>query len=177
VPGERSMKSLVILLYLASFLACRSMDRPIYQPDSLIVQSGSYAGAIATGVSYNIANYYRPEFLIGYTPLFITKYDILSFTMKNTLYTSIKDYTLYAGYQFLYLPFDSDVFVIQPSRYPDDYYPPTAIRTAPYLGLEYDNFYLEFAGLDLYLETYMRSNFNMKLHEVGTYGIGYRFAY
>jgi hypothetical protein len=167
---------LISIIVSVSLLGCTPLSK-IYEPDSLVVQSGSYVGATAVGVSYNIDTYYHPEFIVGYTPSLIAKYDILSLSMKNTFYTLVQEVKPYIGHQFMHLPFDSDVFILTPSRYPKDYYPSTAIRSAPYIGVEYNSFYLEFSSLDLYLETYVRSDYNMKLHEIGTYGIGYRFKY
>lgn len=150
-----------------------------YEPHSLSIQTGSYAGTYNLGLGYQPSIYYSNDFSIG-----ISNFDLVQLNTKHvltSLYQRINSvpFRFYGGGQAMYLVGDKDVFVLSPSKYPADYYPPTAIRTALILGSEtkYErfNFFFEVAVLDFELETYYRSEGNLHIQEIGTYGLGFKY--
>jgi hypothetical protein len=147
-------------------------------PDYAVTQVGGYVGAHTLGLGYDINKYYQAGAIIGYVPSFLAKEDLWSLTWKNSIgfykHTGI---TPYVGTSLIY-SFDSDTFVELPDQYPRGYYAATALRAAPYVGAQYkyerNVFYAEYTSLDHYLESYVRSDGELKFHEVITYAIGYR---
>jgi hypothetical protein len=161
------------------FLLTSSLYAKGYEPRHVSTQTGSYAGTFNLGIGYQPSIYYANDHSIG-----VTNFDLIQLNTKHvitSLYQRVNSipFRFYGGGQLMYLMGDDDVFTILPSKYPSNYYPPTAFRTALILGLEskYErfNFFFEYAALDFELETYYRSKGNLYTKEIGTYGFGFKY--
>lgn len=151
----------------------------------LVQQTGSYSGFFTGGIGYETP-YYTPEVLVGYVPSVVGGEDIYSITSKNSFHYNMcmavplaRCIRPYAGLSFVFSLFDSDTWIKQPDQYPDGYYPPNGVRTAPFVGLELitsgkHSLYIEAAALDLYLETWVRSDGAMDIRDASTYGFGWK---
>jgi hypothetical protein len=170
------MKILLSLLLIFASSAYAQTNR---QSHYAVTQVGGYVGLLTSGVGYDINHAYQTEAILGYTPWIVGGKDLFSLAWKNSLkFQKFNGFTPYIGINLLY-SFDNNTFVEQPSKYPANYYPPTGLRLAPYIGLQYKEdkhaVYFELTSLDHYLETYVRSDNQLQLHEITTYGFGYRF--
>lgn len=147
-------------------------------PDYIVTQTGGYVGFTTLGVGYDINKHYQTDIVLGYVPALVGGENLWSLTWKNSM--KLKTHygiTPYVGASLLY-SFDRSTFVKLPDRYPRKYYPPTGLRVAPYMGLQYKNkkhaLFFELTSLDHYLEAYIRSDGALHLKEVVTYGVGYK---
>ena len=166
------MKKLLLIAALFSTSAVYA------QRWSLVSHSGSYSGFLALGADYKITRSISTTALLGYTPEFIAGEDLYSAALRTSIYSDevAKGARYYAGFNVLVSLFDNDTYILLPSKYPYRYYPATGIRSALYSGIEIReknySIYFEVSSLDLYTETYVRSNFNMDIRDVVTYGFG-----
>lgn len=164
-----------LLLFLISFPIYA--EEEWYVPDYTVGQSAGYVGLLAGGVGYQVNDRHSVDLLLGYTPQIVAgEESVWSLAIKNSLRIA---YPIYVGLNILYAfdeEDDSGTFVELPSKYPRRYYASTAIRTALYLGMDvvYEGhlFYFEVTSLDLYMETYLRSDLELDLKEVSTWSIG-----
>lgn len=150
---------------------------------SFTMQTGAYNGVIGLGIGKHFESY-KTEILLGHVPQFMDVRDLWNLSWKNHVSSRprIIDYSsisFYGGINTIAALGNKKTYIFLPDQYPDGYYPPTGLRVAPYAGFETrrGNFstFFEVTSLDLYLETYVRSNFNMDISEVVTYGFGVRY--
>jgi hypothetical protein len=150
----------------------------------LLAQTGSYSGALTLGLGYQ-KSYFTGEVMAGYVPEKLGGEDLYSASFKSIFHPNscapiiVRCTRVYGGVNVVLSLFDSDTFILQPSQYPAGYYPPNGVRAAIFAGLEFFtsgnySFYAEISSLDLYLETWVRSDYKMSIESVTTYGIGYK---
>lgn len=151
---------------------------------TLVMQTGGYVGLGAIGLGLEYGGVLRTEVMGGLTPSNIEGVDdIRQVALKSSVGYRFgllgMDVGPYFGFSVIYHRGD-DTFVKTPSKYPSKkYYPPTAVRTAPVIGVEAAAFglgvFAEATALDTYLETYVRGKGGMKWTEFSTYALGVRF--
>lgn len=152
---------------------------------TLVTQTGGYVGRGAIGLGLEYGGVLRTEVMGGLTPSNIEGVDdIRQVALKSSVGYRFGllglDVGPYFGFSVIYHHGDDDTFVKSPSKYPSKkYYPPTAVRAAPVLGMEAAAFgigvFAEATALDTYLETYVRGKGGMKWTEFSTYALGVRF--
>jgi hypothetical protein len=160
-------------------------DAPSSFAVTLVSQTGGYVGLGAIGLGLEYGGVIRTEIMGGLTPSNIDGVDdIRQVAIKTSIGNRFGllglDVGPYLGFSVIYLPGDKDTFVKNPSKYPSkSYYPPTAVRAAPIIGIEAAAFglgvFAEATALDTYLETYVRGNGGMRWTEFSTYALGVRF--
>jgi len=149
-----------------------------------LAQTGSYSGALTLGLGYQ-KTYFTNEVMVGYVPKRLGGEDLYSASFKSIVHPNSctpiigKCVRVYGGISGILSLFDSDTFLVQPEQYPAGYYPPNGIRAAAIVGLEFlmtntHSLYVEISSLDLYLETWVRSDYQMSIESVSTYGVGYK---
>lgn len=110
-------------------------------PNSAITQHAAYAGYLAAGFGYEWRDTWALDLLYGYTPEEIAGEAVHSWTLKSLAYLGslgsrdVLRVRPYAGLSVNYSP-DSELFLQNPSQYPDGYYPASAIRPALVGGVE-----------------------------------------
>ena len=140
-------------------------------PDYLVFQSRAYVGWAALGVGYSFWDKKLDVGLMyGYVPKSLGGHKIHSLTLKNSISAptlSWRDLSLRTasfGISSIYSP-DQALFFFSPSQYPiRNYYPPTAVRHAFWLGTDIRwrgnpknpgiGLFVEFAVLDADLISY-----------------------
>lgn len=145
--------------------------------------TGSYLGFAAVGLGLATQDKsYTTHAVLGYVPALIGGEDLWSLTLRGEASLATwKDekIRLYGGGGFI-ASFDADTFVVLPAKYPAGYYPSTGLFFTPYIGTEWmvgrnSSMYFEVASLDFYLELFMRNPDYLKIQDIATYGVGYRY--
>ncbi len=113
-----------------------------YWPDYLKQHLGSYQGLFAIGFGYSFFSYiWELDMLYNYTPKYAGGRDIHSISLRNSInpysftISNVEIRPIYLGTFFIF-GLDKDLDYTLPSRYPSNYYPPTAIRLGLHLGFE-----------------------------------------
>lgn len=154
----------------------------------LVVQSAGYLGFIAAGMGRDYQGH-TISALLGYVPEGIGGVEIWQLSLKYEWhpFTDIPIYNqnqsirldpFYIGMSLIY-GMHTDLFIDEPSQYPDGYYPPTALRSTLNMGVallygKQYTLFLEYAALDTGLVAYVRhSDFFVDNYEyLGLEGIG-----
>lgn len=126
------------------------------------------------------SKYFDNSIAIGHTP--DPSGDILSVAGSSAVKTDVpifnRKLSPYLGISLVGILNDRDTYIILPKKYPEGYYPPTGIRSSLFTGMQYGNddvaIFFEVSTLDLYLETYIRSDYNLEIQEISTYGLGWK---
>lgn len=171
-----------VVLYFTLFINGTMYDNGIkYEPEPtqyyLTASSGAYRGWMSFGLGMQAIPVWATEVTLGYTS---EDYGgtILQTSWKNMFGYRFNKLRPYVYHETL-VTSHKDTFLLQPDQYPDNYYPPTAVYNAVGVGLEYFIYkdlstYIEISTLDYYMEAYVRNPNYFQLHEVGTYGIGFK---
>lgn len=178
---------LAALLFLSG--AGRAEGRAWYVPDYVSTQSGGYVGYLSAGAGYWLSAKWDTEFLLGYVPESEGGEEIWQATWKNSIHPfkyrfggrgkNRKEISVpYIGAAIIY-GFDDDLFFEPPGRYPEGYYPPTAIHTVLSFGasarLRSHGVFVEGAVLDAGLRAYFRNFDHLSIRDVMSLAAGYRF--
>jgi len=151
----------------------------------LVFQTAGFAGFVSGGIGCDLGDRFTMDLLLGYIPEFLGGEDFFSFTLKASFaFLASRDidtgYRAYAGVSLIYSS-DEDTFVVLPDKYPRGYYPPTAFRSAAYVGFETRvekcSWYIEIASLDLYLEAKVRNWTQLGWDEVASLGLGFKYYF
>jgi hypothetical protein len=111
-------------------------------PDYLDLQFAGYTGWLTVGAGYSFAEgRVETEVMYGYVPNFVSRVPVHTFAQKTTLAPirlpvgrSLVFYPLHAGYTASFVPGDA-FFLFIPDRYPrKDYYWPTSLHLALFVG-------------------------------------------
>ena len=134
------------------------------------VQTGSYQGLLTTGLGHQTDSYIT-EATLGWSPNLNSR-PVYQLNLKAAKFLSPR---IYAGLGLLATT-DPDTFLQLPEQYPDRYYAPTGLHFAPYVGWTEDNFFVEIATLDYYLDVKVRNPNYAQWQEIISLGFGYRIS-
>lgn len=176
------MRNLLLLFIFLPSLAY-SFTFPI--PNYLSLQTGAYTGFTTIGALYELSSKYELEGQIGYTPAALAGVDITSFDLKlhwNHSRLILDDNVQIIGYSAAAILYsnDRDMFIILPSRYPREYYDPSAIKWLFTFGtvLEYHlqyKVYMEYTYTDVEFIKYYNNFNSLSLQNLGSLGLGIRY--
>lgn len=135
----------------------------------VIVQTGGYAGMVAAGPGYGM-KHYSTGLLVGYVPAMVGGENLWSLSLKNQLELG----PLHVGIAN-HFSLDRDTFWILPDKYPKKYYPPSGIKSGPYIGLHSDDdvgLFAEISTLDYYMELKARNPDFIEWKDIVSLGFG-----
>ena len=158
--------------------------KPFYVPDTVVMQTAGYLGALSVGAGYQVTSRYSLDIGFGYTPKSLGGKAIRSISVKNSfdllpwVTQSAPEWSFNLGLGALF-GLDRDLFFILPKQYPRYYYPPTALRGLLFgsFGYTFDSgvlCYLEWSLHDSEIAGYVRSPY-ANPDDIGSYGIGVRW--
>ncbi len=175
----------------------QTQDETELRPDNVILQSAGYLGFIAAGVGKDFGRH-RINMLIGYVPEDVGGVEVWQYNFKygwhpsedihlGVLDKNIRLNPFYIGASAIY-GYHDDLFVNEPGQYPDDYYPPTALRFTLNIGASLQHgqhmFFLEYTALDTGLVAYIKNpeffmdNYDyLGLEGIGSLAIGVKFNF
>lgn len=165
--------------------------------DHLTIQSGGYLGYVALGAGKNFGRH-NINMLIGYVPENVGGVEIIQLDFKYDWHPSqlisltapqenISIDPFYIGLSIIYGSHD-ELFIALPEKYPEDYYPPTALRYTLNVGaaLQYgkQTYFIEYSALDVGLVSYINNakffinNYDyLGLEAIGSLAIGIKFEF
>lgn len=108
---------------------------------SVVLEHGGYNGFLAFGMGGEVKSNLDLNLLYGFTPKDLAGREIHTLNFKSNFYLA----SIGQRYQMMLRPkvgvgvlygLSQDLFLKLPSQYPDNYYPPSALRVILVLGIE-----------------------------------------
>jgi hypothetical protein len=177
---------------------CNDRDDPLgwYVPDRAKLQTGGYLGLVTVAVGYSAFDVLDFDLYYGWVPEAVGGIDIHSVAARAgvrapglCLGSSLRWTYLQGGIGGL-MTFGKNFFVVNPSRYPGDYYyPVTALRAFLSVGtaLEFlqspaslvssHGVFVEVSALDEYLVPWIKNAETISLWDVWSLSVGYQLGY
>ncbi len=187
---KKKLIVIFIILTTANYLFSDIENRKWYYPDYYKIQFAGNTGLLSFGAGYSFfKKKYETGLFYGYTPKSISGTHIHTIFHKSTykpvkitLSKNIILTPIFLGLNSC-LVIGQNSFIILPEQYPKNYYPPTAIYLAPFIGvgiLKTDidqkrikslDFYFELGTIDRYLSSFLRTN-HLQLNEILNISLG-----
>ena len=166
---------IIVLLMQFSIAKADVLDYII--PDYVVSETGGYVGFYSIGIGYTYFDLFNYELIYGYVPDIIGGEELELVTLRYY----VESYGVRLGLGGVFSLRDNDTFNRLPSQYPKGYYPATGMYSTLFLGYEHDidnrlKVFAEITTLDYYLEAASRSGGYLELYELGTYGLGVKYA-
>lgn len=172
----------------------RDLDRLGWAvPDFAKLQTGGFSGAVTVGLGYAmLQDHLNVAALYGYVPVAVGR-DVhsvhltLSGRPGEIRFQQLGWLPLYGGLGAL-CTWGPGYFVVPPKRYPRAYYYPTALRASVLVGTELDwvsrrgpferhGAYFELTTLDFLLLAQLRNPRVVRLTDIVSSTLGYRFSF
>lgn len=147
-----------------------------YADPFVVGQTAGYSGLLAGGGGYSW-KYFSTSIMGGHTPKLLAGEELWSATIKNQLQNGVFHIGMAAHFSF-----DHDTFWKLPSKYPRRYYPPSGIKTGPYMGVHVDfepgiGLFTEVHTLDYYLELKARNPDYVMWTDIISVGMGFYYTF
>jgi hypothetical protein len=185
--GSEMIRIASLIILLLMIFPCNDTwaeDNKWYVPDLIISQTAGYVGYASLGAGYFLTKRWETDLLLGYVPPFIAGKNLFQLSWKNSFKIlrtrrdgkfSISPFHM--GITAIY-GFDDDFYVVLPERYPDRYYPPTALHVAANLGMEFQylrhGVFIELSASDTGIEAYVNNPDHFTLGDITTLALGYK---
>jgi hypothetical protein len=169
-------------------------------PAYIMTQTGGYMGVATLGAGWEVGKgplSFEVDLQAGYSPAFVTEESLFQLDSKlewhpfggNSIELPVGDRSIRIDPIYLALGLiygmHKNLFVKVPSQYPEEgYYPPTARRLAPSLGLSatygLNTVFLELTTLDVQIGALFRDSAYLdwdSFKSMGTWGAGYKLHF
>ena len=175
---------ILVGIWLTPTQKSAAADAPAWYPDHGTFQVAGYHGAVALGLRYELNHLIATELSFGYTPEQLGGRHIRQINWNNKLdYLALfqgdgAKFGSYVGLGMLY-GMSRQLFLFLPSKYPSNYYQPTALRYTLSIGIDYRcteaiDIYSEYAYHDSELTSYYNSPYSGGWWDLGSLGLGMR---